>query len=80
MVVKITKAAILDLLRKGEITPSRGAELLGMNYHDFVDLMNKNDIPLWNYTAEMLKNNRENRVRVFKKIREEKDKAIHDDS
>lgn len=61
----LTKEKVLDFVRQGEISSSRGAELLGMSLHDFVDLMNKEGIPLWNYSKEMMEKTDKNAERLF---------------
>ena len=38
---ELTKEKILELVRQGEISSSRGAELLGMMLHDFINLKRK---------------------------------------
>ncbi|MFQ6091415.1 MAG: UPF0175 family protein [bacterium] len=48
---EIKKAAVLNLVRTQVITSSRGAELLEMNYHDFLDLMAQEGIPVINYES-----------------------------
>lgn len=52
---EIKKAAVLDLVRRQEITSSYGAELLEMNYHDFLDLLAQAELPVVNYPPGDLK-------------------------
>lgn len=64
---ELTKEKVLELLRKGKITSSHGAELLGMQYQDFLDLMHKEGIPLLNLTKELRVKTRKNAERFFSK-------------
>lgn len=45
----VLQVLILDLVRRGEITSSRGAELLGMGWQEFLELMAQYEVPLMNY-------------------------------
>ncbi|MSS73627.1 MAG: UPF0175 family protein [Candidatus Latescibacteria bacterium] len=49
---EVTRAAVLDLVRTGKISAGRGAELLHMTRHDFLDLMEAHDVPVIDYTPE----------------------------
>ena len=42
----IARAAVMDLVRKGRISPGMGAEILGMRYEDFSVILAGEDIPL----------------------------------
>ena len=48
----IEEKTILSLVKDGEISISRGAELLGMSVYDFEELMGKYDIPIWDNDEE----------------------------
>ena len=52
-VMRVFKAGdqgtVLDLVCKHEITASRGAEILGIRYQKFLDLMSKHNIPFIDY-------------------------------
>ena len=45
---------ILELLRKGDISQGKAAELLEIDRHTLVDLMAKYDIPMANFSPEEL--------------------------
>ena len=45
----IARAAVMDLVRKGRISPGMGAEILGMRYEDFSVILAGEDIPLVDY-------------------------------
>lgn len=66
---QLTQEKVLELVRQSEITASRGAELLGMSLHDFIDLMNKEGIPLWNYSKKMMEKTDKNAERLFSQKR-----------
>ncbi len=54
-VLKKGKAIIiLELLRKGEISQGKAAELLEIDRHTLFDLMAKYDIPMANFPTEEL--------------------------
>jgi len=59
---------VLALLRKHRITIRKGAELLGMNYQDFLEFMAENDVPLFDYSPGEL----EKDVETLRKLRESK--------
>ncbi len=48
------EAIIMELLRKGEISQGKAAELLGIDRHTLFDLMGKYDIPVMDMTEEEL--------------------------
>lgn len=48
----LSQSAVLELVRRGEIDPSRGAELLGVPLSDFIRLMDSHGIPYFNYTPD----------------------------
>lgn len=64
---QLTQEKVLELVKEGEITTGRGAELLGMHYQDFLDLMYQEGIPLLNYTKEMMEEDRKNAEKLFPK-------------
>ncbi|MBM3236514.1 AbrB/MazE/SpoVT family DNA-binding domain-containing protein [Candidatus Poribacteria bacterium] len=64
---QLTNEKVLSLVREGEITSSRGAELLGMQYQDFLDLMHEEGVPLINLTSEMMKKTHKNAEELFSK-------------
>ena len=45
----IARAAVMDLVRSGRISPGMGAEILGMRYEDFSVILAGEDIPLVDY-------------------------------
>lgn len=63
---------VLELVRQGELTTSHAAELLGIEYQDFLDLMFKAGVPLLNYTKEIMEESNKNLEKHFSK---EKEKA-----
>ncbi len=48
-VLEIKRSAILDLVRQRKISWRRGAELLGVTYREFLNLMGKHRIPAFDY-------------------------------
>lgn len=56
---------VLALVRKHRITASRGAELLGMHYQEFLDLMAENEVPFFDYELGEVKKD----VETLKKLR-----------
>ena len=46
---------VMELLRKGEISQGKAAELLEIDRHALFDLMDKYDVPAINMTEEELK-------------------------
>jgi predicted HTH domain antitoxin len=52
---RVKQEIVLSMVRKHTISASRGAELLGMDYQDFLELMGKNEIPLFDYKAGEIK-------------------------
>jgi len=62
---QLTEAEVLKRVEKGEITSSRGAELLSMSYQDFIELMDKAGVPVWNYTSEEAKLADQHAERLF---------------
>jgi predicted HTH domain antitoxin len=53
------EAIVLELLRKGEISQGKAAELLGISRHDLLDLMAKHDIPMADFSPDELQRQRE---------------------
>ena len=49
---KVLEALVLMLVQEGTTSASHGAELLGISYHDMLDLMAEHNVPLVNYGAE----------------------------
>ncbi len=47
-----TRATVLDLVRTGKISVGKGAELLNLSRHDFLDLMNGHHVPAIDYSPE----------------------------
>ncbi len=47
-----TQATVLDLVRTGKISAGKGAELLDLSRHDFLDLMNDRHVPAIDYSSE----------------------------
>jgi predicted HTH domain antitoxin len=45
----LEQTMVLSLVRSHQITMSRGAELLGMHYQDFLDLLAANDVAVLDY-------------------------------
>ena len=43
--MEISRAAVVDLVRKGKIPPHRGAEILGMRCEDFLPMAAGEEIP-----------------------------------
>jgi AbrB family looped-hinge helix DNA binding protein len=64
---QMTQEKVLALVREGEITTSQAAELLGMQYQDFLELMHKKGIPLLNLTKDLREKTRMNAERLFSK-------------
>lgn len=48
------RAVVLDWVRTARISWRKGAELLGMAYREFLDLMSDHKVPLADYEAEWL--------------------------
>ncbi|OGL42795.1 MAG: hypothetical protein A2042_09600 [Candidatus Schekmanbacteria bacterium GWA2_38_11] len=46
---EIKRSTILDLVRRHKISLRRGAELLGITYRKFLDLMGEHRIPVFDY-------------------------------
>ena len=44
--IMIARAAAMDLMRRGRISPDMGAEILGMRYEDLSAMAAGEDIPL----------------------------------
>ena len=52
---KAKEIVVLELLKRGEISQGKAAELLEISRHDLFDLMAKYDIPTIDMTEEELK-------------------------
>lgn len=63
----VSKAEVLDLIRKEKITISRGAEMLKMPIQDFIELLSKEGISLWDESINELKEDEKTLKRVFAK-------------
>jgi predicted HTH domain antitoxin len=63
----VSKAAVIDLIRKEKITVSRGAEMLKMPIQDFMELLSKEGISLWDESIDELKEDEKTLKRVFVK-------------
>lgn len=61
----VKQEMVLALVRKHKISASRGAELLGMHYQDFLDLMVENEVPFFDYEPGEVKKD----VETLKKLR-----------
>lgn len=48
-----TRATVLDLVRTGKISVGKGAELLNLSRHDFLDLMNDHHVPAIDYSPKI---------------------------
>lgn len=48
----LSEGAVLELVRRGEIDPSRGSHLLGMPLGDFARLMAAHGIDYYSFTPE----------------------------
>ena len=55
---------VLALVRRHKISARRGAELLEMDYQDFLDLMAENEISLFDYEPDELKGDVQNLERI----------------
>lgn len=51
---KAHEAFVLYLVQQGQISASRGAELLELSYLDMLDLMGERSVPVVNYSVEEL--------------------------
>ena len=51
---EITRTVVLDLVRNGRISAGKGAELLHMDRHGFLDLMAAHEVPAVDYAPESL--------------------------
>lgn len=63
----VSKAEVLDLIRKEKITVSRGAEMLKMPIQDFIELLSKEGISLWDESINELKEDEKTLKRVLAK-------------
>jgi predicted HTH domain antitoxin len=46
--------AVVELYKEGEISSGAGAELLGMPLYDFIQLLGRHQVSIFNQTAEEL--------------------------
>lgn len=56
------EAMVLELLRKGQISQGKAAELLEIDRWALFDLMAKNNMPMANFSAEELQHQRDDSV------------------
>ena len=70
------REAILDFIRARKITPSRGAELMGMFYIDFIDILAEEQVPIFNYDPDDL----EEDLRVLEEMRNEEESDDDEES
>jgi predicted nucleic acid-binding protein len=70
------KEAILDFIREGKITPSRGAEMMKMFYIDFIDILAEGMVPIFNYNPDDL----EEDLKALEDMRQNKDPSEDDES
>jgi predicted HTH domain antitoxin len=64
---EFTQAVVLDLVRTGRISAGKGAELLHMTRHDFLDLMAAHDMSTIDYPPESLAHELEGVRRLLEK-------------
>jgi len=53
-VKEIKHSTVLDLVRMHKISWRKGAELLGVTYRDFLELMGEHKIPVFDYEEDWL--------------------------
>jgi len=51
---RYSRAAVLELLREGEMTSGEAAEALGIQRRELLEMMAAHDIPIANYDPEEL--------------------------
>jgi predicted HTH domain antitoxin len=51
---KIVEAAVLELVREGQLSSGKAAEVLGMSRRDVLDLMSERGVPLANFSPQEL--------------------------
>ena len=47
--IMIARATVMDLVRRGKISPDMGAGILGMRYEDFIALITGEEVPIIDY-------------------------------
>lgn len=52
---KLKEVMVLELLKRGEISQGKAAEVLEISRYDLFDMMEKHDIPVIDMTEEYLK-------------------------
>ena len=57
---EIKRQIVLYLVKQGEISRGRGAEILRVSYRDFLDLMAKRGVPYFDYEPGEVKKDLEN--------------------
>jgi len=63
----LIEMAVLELVRRKKISSRKGAELLNIDWQEFLDLMTKSRIPYFDYTDEELDKGLDNIDRVLGK-------------
>ena len=64
---KMKEAVVLDLFRQKRISIRKGAELLGLSYREFLDLLSRRQVPITDYEEGEIDCDLE----AFKKIEQE---------
>lgn len=54
------QALLLSLIQEGKVTASYAAEVLGISYHEMLDVMTQHNVPLVNYSPDELDKEIEN--------------------
>ena len=62
--LRVSRAAVIELLRQGEMTSGEAAEALGVTRREVLELMAERDIPIANYDPSEL----EGELRVLEKL------------
>ena len=52
------QALVMDLVRRGKLSRSKGAELLGINLWDLPNLLSSYEIPWFDYSKEQIEADR----------------------
>ncbi len=53
---RVKELVVMQLVREGRISRGKGAELLGVDWWTFIDLLAKHNIPYFDLSAEELAN------------------------
>jgi predicted HTH domain antitoxin len=75
VLAKGKETIVLELLRKGEISQGKAAELLGINRYEMFDLMARHDIPAFDYSVEELDKGMKTMDKLLKKKEEGETRA-----